>query len=153
MSEQKPEKPTKAPPWWVPILVAALAGWLLNNAITIFTFIATGVVNLSHIGIGPFLLTLGLSVVVGMIGVIIGIRLCLAAIFSLINAIFHRDSAPARTPTKWTEYQQQALDAIAFGKPVPQPPTRWIGIRYQAGEIAGAVFAWLIIPKWPSRPR
>lgn len=153
VSEQKPEKPAKAPSWWIPIVFTVLLTWLVNNAITVFTFIATGVVNLSHVGIGPFLLALGLSVVCGLIGVILGIRLCLYAIFIVIDGIFHQIKQIKFPPDKKPSYQEKASEAKLFDLPEPDPPTHWEAIRYRASEIAGAAFAWLIIPKWPSRPR
>jgi hypothetical protein len=53
MTDQQAQPQQKQPPWWIPITFSILLAWLVNNLITILTFIGTGAVNVSHVGIAP----------------------------------------------------------------------------------------------------
>ena len=89
MSEQKPEKSQKLPPWWVQILFAGLITAFFSsfNLITIVTFLGLGIVHISRIGIVPFLAALVVSVVLCALGFVLGIKFCIYLLFSALEVI------------------------------------------------------------------
>jgi hypothetical protein len=152
MSEQKPQKSKDPPPWWLPIVFGAVVVWLLNNFITIATFVITGVVNLSHVGVGPFLLTLGLSVLFCAIGVIIGIRLCFYVFLGAIELFLRGIGDFIRQLPKAVQGNQSpspepTRDDPKTPDPQPPQPTRWDNLRDRVSDIGLAVLQWLLIPK------
>jgi hypothetical protein len=159
MTDQPAQPQQKQTPWWIPITFGILLTWLVNNLITILTFIGTGAVNVSHVGIAPFLAALGLSVLFCAVGLVLGIRLCISAILMVLAAAYHvvadmasrsasaKASGGAQVPHDGltpTERLQAMVDA---GKP-PQPATRWDTLRDKAGEVLATILLWLFFPKW-----
>ncbi len=151
MSEQQTEKPSKAPAWWVKIVFAAFVAWIFNNLITVATFVGTGVVQLSHVGVVPFLLALGLSVACSAIGIVIGIRLCTYLVFNLIAAAIDSfrsiDWSKAMSTSEKRSTAPADLTALFSSPPPVPPPSRWELVRSAVEQALGAALIWLLVPK------
>jgi hypothetical protein len=155
------EQQPKQPRWWIPITFGILLTWLVNNLITILTFIGTGAVNVSHVGIAPFLAALGLSVLICAVGLVLGIRLCISALLAVSAAAYHMvvdlasRSASAQSSGAAARVRQDGLtpkeqfQAMMDEITPPSPPaTRWDTLRDDAEKMLATILLWLFFPKW-----
>jgi len=151
MTDVNQPKQEKQPRWWIPITFGILLTWLVNNLITILAFVGTGVVNLSHTGIGPFLVALVLSVVCGAVGVVLGIRFSVYVALSAIAAFYRTAKSFAKhglsSQASGSESAKQTQPATPSVPVSPETPTRWTTLRDKAGEMYATILVWLFVPK------
>ena len=80
------ETEKKQAPWWIQAIFTGFVLWAFGSIAsfaTIVTFLATAGVNLSHVGVGPYLMVLGLMLLVAAVTFVIVIRLTLSVALSV----------------------------------------------------------------------
>lgn len=148
MSEQKPEKSQKSPSWWIPITFGIVLTWLLNNFITIATFLGLGIVHVSRIGVVPFLAALVVSVALCALGFILGIKFCIYLLFSALEIIFDRFVHPPKVASSKPSVTPEQL--LAVTNPVASPPLPTSRLESIRSKVTGAgeeLLYWVLVPR------
>jgi hypothetical protein len=145
---KQPKQP-KQPRWWIQIIFAGFVTWAFTGLTPLLVLLGTGVVNLSHTGWGPFLLALGLSLLLTLVGFVLGVRVTLYYVFSAIGGLW------LAAKGVWTDLTTNGLKlatptpATSPAAPTPpsepEPPDN--SLRARMGEAGVRFLIWFFVPK------